>query len=280
MKIVKMVGNLGNQMFIYAFAKALEHYSGDKVYFDVSWYKGKTLDIEKMFNVNIEKMPKFLNFWSFIFNHKTIFRFLVKYYYRYEFNENNYYSELLEQKGFKYYKSYFQCEKYFKAVENVIRHDFSFKDFDCPELEKLKNEIENYVCPIFINVRRGDYVTLDKQGIRHWLCDMSYYQKAAKIMHDKFPNCTFIAVSDEPEWLKENLDIGYPFKIYSSPLRLYDIYLLKACKHAICANSSYSWWAAWLIDNVDKVVIAPEPWLEPTQPVDTIPDDWIKVPRY
>lgn len=135
-------------------------------------------------------------------------------------------------------------------------------------------------CPIFINVRRGDYVKLAKVNLVNWLCDNSYYVKATKQMKEKFPNCTLIAISDEPEWLKNNLKIDYPYEIISSDTPYMDIFLLQACKHGICANSSYSWWGAWLIDNPDKVIIAPDPWVEPDRIVDIIPDNWIKIPRF
>lgn len=276
-----MVGRLGNQMFIYAFAKALEFYSGEKVCIDVSGYKNASPEILSMFDVKVTKAPWIYSlFYDFINSHKRIFRFLINRFVVREEPENCYAPSLFEtRKGLKFYSGYFQCENYFKEIEEQIRKDFSFKAFDCPELIKLRSEIEQLECPIFVNVRRGDYVTLAKQGVVQWLCDMSYYQKATKFMHDKYPNCTFVAVSDEPEWLKENLKIDYPFKIYSSPLPNYDIYLLQACKHAICANSSYSWWAGWLIDNPDKTIVAPEPWFQPNQPADIIPDNWIKIPR-
>lgn len=276
-----MVGRLGNQMFIYAFAKAFEYYTGEKAYIDVSGYENNSPEILSMFDVKVAKAPWICSaFYDFINSHKRIFKSLINRFVVREEPENCYAPSLFEiRKGLKFYSGYFQCENYFKEIEEQIRKDFCFKPFDCPELVKLRFEIEQLECPIFVNVRRGDYVTLAEQGIVQWLCDMSYYQKATKLMHDKYPNCTFVAVSDEPEWLKENLKIDYPFKIYSSPLPTYDIYLLQSCKHAICANSSYSWWGAWLIDNPDKTVIAPTPWFQPNQPADIIPDNWIKIPR-
>ena len=281
MKIIKMVGRLGNQMFIYAFAKAFEYYTGEKVCFDVSEYKDNAPEIVSMFDVKFDVAPWYYSaFYNFLNSHKKLFKCLIKHFIVKEECENCYQPSLFDNKSNAiFYFGYFQCEDYFKEIKGIIRRDFKFKHFDSPELIKLRAEIESFECPIFVNVRRGDYVALAKQGVVQWLCDVSYYQKATKIMREKYPNCTFIAISDEPDWLKENLKIDYPFKIYSSPLPTYDIYLLQSCKHAICANSSYSWWGAWLIDNPDKTVIAPTPWFQPNQPADIIPDNWIKIPR-
>lgn len=295
MKIVRLVGRLGNQMFIYAFAKALEYYTGDEVFFDVSAYTSDTRDslqLDKVFDIDLNIIPynkiplkykesPFLKI-PFIKNHKKIFALfhLKSKSYITEGNMvNRYCPELLKIKKDAYYSGFFQCEQYFKSIEAEIRKDFSFRPVEDSSLIKKRKEIEQYECPIFINIRRGDYVSLKENNVVDWLCDMSYYRKATDFMKKKFPNCTFIAVSDEPDWLVENLKIDYPFKIYSSNTPYMDIYLLQACKHGICANSSYSWWAAWLIENKDKVIIAPEPWFEVGRKSDIIPDEWIKIPR-
>lgn len=292
MKVVRLVGRLGNQMFIYAFAKAVEYYTGEKVLFDISFYETHprdTLELENLFNIHLDTVSKELisnkfkasPFYrcKFINSHKRLFRFLLWDSVTSEKHYSKYQPDLLTLKGNIYYSGYFQCEKYFREIKDDIRKAFSFKPITESCLINKRKEIEQLKCPVFINVRRGDYVTLAQNNIVNWLCDMSYYQKAAKFMKEKYPDCTFIAVSDEPEWLEQNLKIGYPFKIYSSGTPYLDIYLLQACKHGICANSSYSWWAAWLIDNPQKTIIAPSPWVQPGRDVDIIPDDWIKMPR-
>lgn len=295
MKIVRLVGRLGNQMFIYAFARALEYYTGDDVFFDISslvQHSRDDLQLDKIFNINLKVIPynkiplkykeSLFTKVPFIKNHKKLFAlfFLKSKTFITEGNFINIYNpDLLNIQNDAYYSGFFQCEKYFKPIEDEIRKAFTFKPVENQSLIEKRREIEQYECPIFINVRRGDYVELDKNNVVHWLCDMSYYKKATDFMKKKFPDCTFIAVSDEPEWLVDNLKIDYPFKIYSSDTPYLDIYLLQACKHGICANSSYSWWAAWLIENKDKVIIAPEPWFEVGRKSDIIPDEWIKMPR-
>lgn len=282
MKVVKFQGRLGNQMFQYAFAKAVEYYTKEKVYFN-SWMWGSPF--ETLFNVNIEKAPtkllkKHFNIsrlekFQFVERHRKFFAPLLFNGYTYE-DSHRFEPALLALDGDVYYSGYFQCEKYFKEIEDQIRKDFTFKPIKDEKILQLRKEIEGYECPIFINVRRGDYITYKLE-----CCDMTYYQKATKLMAEKYPNCTFIAISDEPEWVQENLKIDYPFKVYTSGNMdiPYDIYLLQGCKHGICANSSFSWWGAWLIDNPDKTIIAPEPWWQFRCNSDTVPDDWIRLPR-
>ncbi len=282
MKVVKFQGRLGNNMFQYAFAKAVEYYTKEKVYFD-KWMWGSPF--ETLFNVKIEKAPtkllkKHFNIsrlekFQFVQAHPKFFKFFMFNGYTYE-DSGFFDPELLTKKGDVYYSGYFQCEKYFKEIEPQIRKDFTFKPIKDENVLRLRKEIESYECPIFIHVRRGDYITYKLE-----CCDMTYYQKATKLMAEKYPNCTFIAISDEPEWLRENLKIDYPFKVYTSGNTdiPYDIYLLQGCKHGICANSSFSWWGAWLIDNPDKTIIAPEPWCQFRYDSETVPDDWIRLPR-
>ena len=284
MKVVKFKGRLGNNMFQYAFAKAVEYYTNDKVYFD-KWAWNPNF-LESLFNVNIEMASKkFLRRHfsiqrlgeksEFLKTHPKVAKLLLLDRYIYE-DSSLFEKDLLTKKGNIYYSGYFQCEKYFKEIEPQIRKDFTFKPIKDKTVLRLRKEIESYECPIFVSVRRGDYVTENIPG-----CDMVYYRKATKIMAEKYPNYTFIAISDDPEWVRENLKIDYQFKVYTSGNTdiPYDIYLLQGCKHGICANSTFSWWGAWLIDNPDKTIIAPEPWWQFRYDSETVPDNWIKLPR-
>jgi len=283
MKMVKLKGRLGNQMFIYAFAKALAYNTGEKIYFDKENYDNS---LENMFNVE-------MNFADRKYSEKLIEKFIKKLPKKLrkcteatkinpictEPRENSYCPELFDIKGSAYYEGYYQCEKYFANIEDELRHDFTFKPIQDKKLNEQRDKIKSATNPVFINIRRGDYVTLEEQNIVHWLCSMSYYQKATKYIIEKIPDATFFAISDEPEWTRENFKIDYPFEVVSANLAMYDIYLLSACKHGIVANSSYSWWGAWLIDNPDKIICAPSPWLEPERTVDTICDNWITFSR-
>ncbi len=279
MKIVKLVGRLGNQMFLYAFGKALEYYSKDEVYFDTSFYNVNpdvSLELENLFELKLKiasesDICKIKNKGG-LFN--RLFQTRVK-----EKIPNKFCKNLLNKRTDAYYAGYFQCEQYFCEIQDLIKMDFTARQLQNKDLSRFKEEIDNYKCPIFVHVRRGDYVTLEKENIAHWLCDISYYKKAMDFMKKKYPQCVFVAVSDEPQWVYENLNFGHPIKIYSTNTIL-DFFIMQACKHAICANSSFSWWAAWLMDNPNKTIVAPDPWFEPEADTDIVPDRWIKFPRF
>jgi len=284
MKIVKLKGGLGNQMFIYAFAKALAYNTGEKIYFDKENYDNS---LSNIFNVELAfadrkkiekfteklflKLPRILrkNLETTKINPKRI-----------EPRENCYCPELFNIKGNAYYEGYYQTEKYFANIEDELRADFTFKPIHDKKLNEMRNKIKSAKNPVFINVRRGDYVTLQEQNVVNWLCSMSYYQNSTKYMAEKVPDATFFAISDDPEWTRKNLKIDYPFEVISANLPMYDIYLLSACKHGIVANSSYSWWGAWLIENSDKIICAPNPWFEPEKTNEIICENWVTFSRF
>ena len=186
MKIVEMVGRLGNQMFIYAFAKALEHHSGERVSFDLTFYEksDQTVELGNLFNIELPQATPFqLMKYNFYKSHKKISRWLcLPNRVLEEVSTNKFTPGLLTKRKEGYYSGYFQCEKYFKGIEQEIRRTFTFKVPADESLIAKRKEIESMECPIFINVRRGDYVTLDKENVVHWLCDMSYYREATKLM--------------------------------------------------------------------------------------------------
>ena len=284
MKKIKLKGRIGNQMFIYACAKALERHFGEKIYFVRS---NDEFSIESMLNVQMDFVEEtiFEKIFDKIFLKlpRKLKNILIKLKMTnkvFESKENCYCSELFKIKGNAYYEGYYQTEKYFEDFEEELRKDFTFKPIKDENLIKTINKIKSANNPVFINIRRGDYVALKENNVVDWLCSMSYYQNATKYIAERIPDATFFAISDEPEWIRENLTIDYPFEIVSSSVPNYDICLLAACKHAIVANSSYSWWGAWLINNPQKIVCAPTPWFEPEKEVEVICKDWVTFSRF
>lgn len=279
MKIVKLQGGLGNQMFQYVFAKALEKNTGEKVLFDRRIYDKRKcfrpymLDI---FNTSVtfanrreinrcQQMPRI----SLPFFKKKKVKFQEKLI-------NQFCPELLEVTGDAYYSGYFQSLKYFEGIEEEIRHDFTFTEVTDSRLLDLKKYIESIKSPVFISVRYGrDYADLD------WLCSPSYYAQATEYIKQLIPDAHFIAIADEKDKIDIALkDVAYPYEIMSSPLEGFDIFLLSSFKHAILSNSSYAWWGAWLIDNPDKIICSPDPWLSLEEKVELINPKWKIFPRY
>jgi hypothetical protein len=165
---------------------------------------------------------------------------------------------------------FFQSEKYFKHIEDEIRADFSFKN---EILEPCKEMIGSVGEAISLHVRRTDYL----QNPNHTALDLEYYQKALKHFND---TSTVIVFSDDPEWCKEqDLFSDDRFMISESGDQYVDLCLMSLCKQHIIANSSFSWWGAWLSGSDD--VVAPEKWFgEGNQDKDTkdlIPERWTRI---
>ena len=171
---------------------------------------------------------------------------------------------------------FFQSEKYFKHIEDEIREDFTFKKEWLEPCEGFRKDLGDEV--IFLHVRRGDPNLADKRGFKwaytqcssqHPPQPLEYYEKALKEFDDDMPVVVF---SDSIDWVKEQ-DLFKPDRfMISEPEDKYadgsftpyvDLCLMSLCSHAIIANSSMSWWGAWLISNPDKQVIAPKMWFGP-----------------
>jgi len=132
---------------------------------------------------------------------------------------------------------------------------------------------------VSIHFRRGDYVTNPLTSQHHGVCSNKYYQDAISLLKSKISQPHFFLFSDEPEWLKTNVSLQEPFRIIDNNPGYVDLYLMSNCKHNIIANSSFSWWGAWLNNNPDKIVIAPHKWFnEPgINTYDLIPETWIRL---
>lgn len=147
---------------------------------------------------------------------------------------------------------FFQSEKYFKHIENEIRIDFSFKD---EILQPCKDMISSIGDAIGLHIRRTDYLTDNN----HVALDLPYYQRALTYFDDNIPVLIF---SDDIEWCKEQkLFSDERFLISESNDHYIDLCLMSLCKHHIIANSSFSWWGAWLANSQD--VVAPLKWFGP-----------------
>jgi len=164
---------------------------------------------------------------------------------------------------------YFQTEKYFKSIETEIREIFSFRSEIIAEGNKYCT-IENGVS---IHIRRGDYLTSSDY---HPVQSLSYYNDAISKFNE---NSNFYIFSDDPEWCKLNFNVKNS-KVIESGNPYIDMYLMSLCDGHIIANSSFSWWGAWLSKKSDKTVVAPSKWFGKYLPKDTSDiycENWIKI---
>ena len=160
---------------------------------------------------------------------------------------------------------YFQSYKYFDKHRDVILKEFTFKDHI---ISKCRLKISEYINPVSIHIRRGDYV--NHPGF--WKITPEYLQES--LHHFDDDSYTFLIFSDDIEWCKQIFPEGVVFMEGNNQFE--DLCLMSLCNHNIISNSSYSWWAAYLNQNKNKKVIAPSNWFIPAKPLtDLYPNNWI-----
>lgn len=293
--ITKIFGGLGNQMFQYALGKKIALVNNVALKLDVNSYlsqKGASAKREYLLNVfNIQE-----NFASREeidalrpFGIKRLHTLLLKYFPQLKLSDQTYIRErsyffdpsVLQITGDVYIEGYWQSEKYFKDSEGLLRKDFTFKkkfDRDDRPYEKKIRESN----AISVHVRRGDYVFDKKTYQSHGVCGLDYYRKAANLIAKYEVNPVFFVFSDEPEWVVSHLRFGFPttYIAHEGADRTYqDMRLMSLCQHHIIANSSFSWWGAWLNPKPDKTVIAPKKWFldQSINISDLLPSSWLKI---
>ena len=177
---------------------------------------------------------------------------------------------------------YFQTEKYFSSHENRIREVFRFKRPLSGKNRELAEKIQS--CPsVSIHIRRGDYITNKNCSDTFRLLPPDYYKKAIERMEKRVENPVFFVFSDEPERAKTEIDL--PQAVYidwnQGSDSYIDMQLMTYCRHNIIANSSFSWWGAWLNNHADKIVIAPAVWLKDEKANaginDLLPEKWMQL---
>ncbi len=180
-----------------------------------------------------------------------------------------------------YLDGYWQSEKYFKEIESIIRREFTLKSTLAGKNLEIARQIEDTLS-VAVHVRRGDYVANASLYEKHGVCSLEYYHRAFDYILSKYTNPAFYIFSDDIDWAKNHIQIDSPifFLNHNSGAGSHeDMRLMRLCKHNIIANSTFSWWAAWLNSNTDKTVIAPQSWFNDPylDTVDLIPNGWIKL---
>ena len=296
MIITQLNGGLGNQMFQYALGRHLAEKNSSILKLDLSFlesYKHRKYGLY-CFNIHehiasieeINIFKKNANRLSIsvgrISNKLGLNFFITPFYYRNSYvieeKSDDFDPSVLEAVGNIYLKGYWQSEKYFIDIKEILLKEFTIKyKMDSVNYEILKSIVKNV--SIAVHFRRGDYVDKDDVKKVHGTCSMNYYRKAIDYMRAKEPEACFYAFSDDPKWVKENFIIEAPFNVIDhndASSHYEDLRLMSHCKHHIIANSSFSWWAAWLSQNPDKVVIAPKGWFNKEVDIASrFPDGWV-----
>ncbi|MDC1509789.1 alpha-1,2-fucosyltransferase [Oceanospirillaceae bacterium] len=177
-----------------------------------------------------------------------------------------------------YFYGYWQNEKYFKKYRKDLLEIFILKNIHAKTIEYQQQIIKREA--VSLHIRRGDYVTDAHTNSVHGTCDVKYYKKAVMEVLKSKKQAHFFIFSDDLDWAENNLD----FIVNKTFIRLEsdvpdheEMYLMSQCKHNIIANSSFSWWGAWLNKNSQKIVIAPKKWFNNSKSNQIVPHDWIKI---
>lgn len=289
MKIVNILGGLGNQMFSYAFAIALQHrFPNEEVKIDVSSFGTyglhNGLEIESIFNVKLKRATKEeIKRLAYYSDNYKIGRFKKRLLPRkkttcYELPLSKFNRRDLYTSEDKYYEGYWQNYQYFHMYREEIRKAYVFKNPLPVEVELVKKKIceTNSVC---IHVRRGDYLL---QKLYQGCCELDYYQRAVQFILETEQEPHFFIFSNDIEWCKENIVpmLGKHYSIVDcnrGENSYRDMQLMSYAKRLIIANSSFSWWAAYLNDYEDLKVIAPVIWSNNNKYFDRQLPSWIRL---
>lgn len=287
MIISKLIGGLGNQMFQYAAGRALAIANNCDLKLDISGYKsyklhnGYELDL---FNIQAS-IAKNEEVFGLLKVRSRLFRLVGK-----RLGLKN--KSLMIEKSFAfdpeffyikesvYIDGYWQSYKYFESIRQYLKIELTPK-IPLSGLNLSIAESIGQVNAVSLHIRRGDYVNNLAANKVHGFLGIEYYKKAISYFVEKIPYPYFFVFSDDISWAKENLGLssGVTFIEHNQGENSFeDMRLMSLCKHNIIANSSFSWWGAWLNDNPNKTVIAPNQWFASMLvSTDLLPASWLRL---
>jgi hypothetical protein len=267
MKIVKIYGGLGNQMFQYAFSRALEKAVGgrEELRYDCSACDADAthngLELEKVFGLELARASEDECGRLAVRPTSLVHRFRRKYLTPRSHiidRKFSYQGELLSLVGDYYYEGYWQNEKYFRDFEPEIRKDFSFSRRLDGRNERLFEELPRPIASI--HVRRGDYLKYPDLDI----CTEGYYRRAIEEFRKEGSAASFMVFSEDVDYCRQSLGLSEAEATFvdwnAGAASWQDMAMMSRCDAHIIANSSFSWWGAWLDPKDGKSVIAPEIW--------------------
>lgn len=293
--IVNLIGGLGNQMFQYACGYALGRDSGLTLKVVTDMFDGYNLhngpELSRVFTTSAavadcRDMQNLLGPWRAPpkvrrwLGHNVLKplrgrHFIVEQQLRYNKELKN-----LARCGL-YLQGYWQSERYFEKHADALRREFAFRNMPTGRNTDLAHQIRQDVS-VSLHIRRGDYANSPKTLAIHGLCGPDYYIRAIEFMHRNVPRFRLFAFSDDPQWVTRMLKPAHPEMVVvdhnPGNQSHNDMRLMSMCNHHIIANSSFSWWGAWLNPDTDKIVIAPRKWFA-TGPdnADLIPESWVRL---
>jgi hypothetical protein len=294
---VYLTGGLGNQLFNYAVGRklAIEHNTSLCLYIGgylKSWSRRYQLNT---YNIKARE----------VYQKKSIEELVKVYDHRFALNQ-----DIIQKRNNIVLVGDWQSPKYFEDIREILIKDISLKKNKYWGNRTISDTIKskNSVC---IHVRRGDYITRNRTNANYGnICTLDYYNLAVQYLNQRLINPYYFVFSDDPDWVKKNvkLDCNYIvveenksrkhsktennyflrnsmalFKYLWQEKSVNDFELMRYCNHFIIANSTFSWWAAWIAENSDKIICCPSKWTNMDTPEESrfynllIPSSWIKI---
>jgi hypothetical protein len=293
MIIVKLNGGLGNQLFQYAAARTLSILHQAALKLDTTIFGEHKLrqyelspfliqeafatpeEIARLRRARRNRVARLAG---------NLVQGLTPYYRRPVFAEAHlgpYDANILKTPRDVYLDGYWQSEKYFARCANILRKELRVRFEQDPQSREVAARIL-HTQSVSIHVRRADYVANAATYQTHGTCSRDYYNQCVSLIAKRVNDPHFFVFGDDFAWAKENLQFNHPttFVSHNAAARDFeDLRLMSMCRHNITANSSFSWWGAWLNSNPDKIVLAPLRWLnDPRYDTrDLLPESWIRV---
>lgn len=275
MRLIKMAGGLGNQMFIYAMYLDMRQRFGGDVRIDITdlmhYHVHYGYELRRIFHIppcefcTNRVVKKLLE--------GTIFRIILE---RHQHGSMDAYRKPMHW-PFLYYKGFYQNERYFLDVEQQVREAFTFDESMLSDRSRLCLEhLRRDPRTVSIHVRRGDYTTP-----KYWLtmgqyASTAYFLNAIERMSELMPGAHYYVFSDDLQWVRDNLPLENANYVdwNTGEDSWQDMMLMSNCHHNIISNSTFSWWAAWLNRYADKTVMAPRQWSSTQPAADLVPASW------
>jgi hypothetical protein len=289
--ISQVIGGLGNQMFQYAAGRSLALRHGCEVQLDTSDFAGYSLhqgfELATVFGIDFRQTDRETRDRLLGWRRYRLARRLLKRWPGLQVGQRlmvrephfHYWPDWEFLTSPAYLSGYWQSERYFSNCADQIRQDFQFqKPLDLRSLE-IAEEIRSGVS-VSLHVRRGDYVSNPKTTAVHGLCGPPYYATAIEYLSDQIGPMRLFIFSDDIEWVRANLPLDshpHTFVSHNKGADSWrDMLLMSLCQHHVIANSSFSWWGAWLNASPSKIVAAPKKWFANRNDTkDLFPSGWI-----
>jgi hypothetical protein len=290
--IVKLLGGLGNQMFQYATGRAVASRLGAELLLDVSAFEHYGLRRYELAAFAIEgRVATSADLaraegnaaWPAWLGRLRKVVGLARPAALYKEAAFTYDGNILRVRAPAHLDGYWQSERYFLDVAEKLRKEFTLTQPVDEANRQILDQIRAPLCQaVSLHIRRGDYVSNAHTAQFHGVCSLDYYRSAVDYLATRVSKPHFFVFSDDPDWVSNNLSLAHPMTVVEAngaDRGALDMMLMMSCRHHVIANSSFSWWGAWLNPHEDKIVIAPKRWFggAALDTRDLIPSSWIRL---